>query len=162
MLLIKRYGIPLVLTAVLYSFIYALFGRSAPYYGAGLAVVLLQAYLIRVCDDFCDYQRDRQEGKAPVGRGVLIALCCALGTSSLLLALFCGLYLMLIPLALILIQLALPERWRDIIKPFFLPAIVITLVYSTFEENAWVFAVASVLAVADVILILIKKKGSRV
>lgn len=161
MLLIKRYGMPLVLTAALYSIIYALFGSSAPYVGAGLGVVLALAYLMRVCDDICDYEKDKAQGKAPLSRGVLIMLCCLLAASALTLSLISALYGMLLPLALILLQLALPARWHVLIKPLFLPATVIALVYGSFAPNAWVLVPAVVLAVADVALILIKERRDR-
>ncbi len=161
MLLIKRYGTPVVLTAVLYSIVYLLFGRSAPYFGAGLAVVLSEAYLIRTCDDLCDYQRDKQAQKAPIGRGVLILLCCFFGICALTVSLLSAQPLMLLPLGLILAQLLLPEKWCDFIKPLFLPCIVIALVYEAFTPSVWVFAFAGILLALDTLIILIKRKGER-
>ncbi len=161
MLLIKRYGMPPVLTAVLYSIIYALFGSSAPYFGAGLGVVLALAYLMRVCDDICDYDKDKELGKAPLSRGILIVLCCLLAATALVLSLMAALYGMLLPLSLILLQLALPARWHKLIKPLFLPATVIALVYGSFAPNAWVLVPAVVLAAMDVALILIKERRDR-
>lgn len=159
--MIKRYGMPLVLTAALYSIIYALFGGSAPYFGAGLGVVLMLAYLMRVCDDISDYDKDKAQGRAPLSRGILILLCCLLAASALVLSLIAALYGMLVPLALILLQLALPGRWHVLIKPLFLPATVVALVYGSFVPHAGVLLAAVVLAVMDVALILIKERRGR-
>lgn len=161
MLLIKRYGTPVLLTAVLYTIVYLLFGRSAPYFGAGLVTVLLQAYLIRTCDDLCDYQKDKQNQKAPISRTVLILLCCCFGIGALAVSLIFAQYLMLLPLVLILMQLPMPEKWRDFIKPLFLPGIVIALVYEAFTVSVGVFAVAGILLAADALIILGKRKGER-
>lgn len=160
-MLIKRYGMPLVLTGVLYTTVYLLFGRSAPYFGAELAVVLLQAYLIRTCDDLCDYQSDKQAHKAPISRPVLILLCCFLGMGALAVSLAFARYLLLLPPCLILVQLILPKGCRELIKPLFLPCMVITLVYEAFTPSAWVYAVAGVLLVADAMIILYKRRGER-
>ena len=82
MLLIKRYGAPLLLVAALYSILYVLFGYPTPYFGVGLFAVLSLSYLIRTCDDLCDYNADEAKGRAPIGRGVLIFACCFLGIAS--------------------------------------------------------------------------------
>ncbi len=55
MILIKRYGTPLVVSVVLYSAIYFLFGDGFRYLGRGLVLSVVSAYIIRICDDIVDY-----------------------------------------------------------------------------------------------------------
>jgi hypothetical protein len=71
-------------------------------------------------------------------------------------------YGMLIPLGLILLQFVLPGKYRDWLKPLFMPAIVGTLVWSFFEWNPWIWVVLPVLVAADLILIMVKKTGRKV
>ena len=158
MTLLKRYGMPLVLSVVLYSATYFIFGEGSRYSGVGLALAVLLAYLIRICDDIGDYEKDRRRGKAPIRRELLIILCALAAVGVCALALLRGVYLMIIPVAVIAAQLLIKEKYRDIIKPLFLPVTVTALVLSFFTPNLWLSAVLPALIIIDVILIVYKRK----
>ena len=141
-ILLKRYGLPPMIAVALYAVTYALFGKGEPFLNPGVLLAVLLALQIRVCDDLADYEADRQRGKAllPPSRG----------------------YGMLLPLGLILSQFALPGKYRNWLKPLFMPGIVGTLVWSFFEVNPWLWVVLPLLVVADVVLIVVKKTGRKV
>lgn len=162
MVLLKRYGLPPVIAVALYTVTYALFGRGEAFLNPGALLAVLLALQIRVCDDLADYEADRQRGKAPLSRSTLIVLLIIMALAIAATAIAsrgCG---MLIPLGLILMQFALPGKYRDWLKPLFMPAIVGTLAWSFFEWNPWIWVVLPVLVAADLILIMVKKTGRKV
>ena len=162
MVLLKRYGLPPVIAVALYTVTYALFGRGEAFLNPGALLAVLLALQIRVCDDLADYEADRQRGKAPLSRSTLIVLLIIMALAIAATAIAsrgCG---MLIPLCLILLQFVLPGKYRDWLKPLFMPAIVGTLVWSFFEWNPWIWVVLPVLVAADLILIMVKKTGRNI
>lgn len=162
MVLLKRYGLPPVIAVALYTVTYALFGRGEAFLNPGALLAVLLALQIRVCDDLADYEADRQRGKAPLSRSTLIVLLIIMALAIAATAIASRGYGMLIPLGLILLQFALPGKYRDWLKPLFMPAIVGTLVWSFFEWNPWIWVLLPVLVAADVVLIVVNKTGRKV
>ena len=162
MVLLKRYGLPPVIAVALYTVTYALFGRGEAFLNPGALLAVLLALQIRVCDDLADYEADRQRGKAPLSRRILMGMLITTALEVVATAIASRGYGMLIPLGLILLQFALPGKYRDWLKPLFMPAIVGTLVWSFFEWNPWIWVVLPVLVAADLILIMVKKTGRKV
>ena len=162
MVLLKRYGLPPVIAVALYTVTYALFGRGEAFLNPGALLAVLLALQIRVCDDLADYEADRQRGKAPLSRSTLIVLLIIMALAIAATAIASRGYGMLIPLGLILMQFALPGKYRDWLKPLFMPAIVGTLVWSFFEWNPWIWVLLPVLVAADVVLIVVNKTGRKV
>lgn len=158
MILIKRYGVPFAVTVVLYSIIYLIFGAGCRYLGMGLVLSVLSAYLIRICDDIGDYKKDRTCGKAPIRKGILIAMCAFDVSVWLFLSLISKEYLMLIPPTLILSQFFIKDKYRDVIKPLFMPTVIVTLVLSFFTFNPWLYVIVPILIISDVILIVYKRR----
>lgn len=162
MVLLKRYGLPPVIAVALYTVTYALFGRGEAFLNPGALLAVLLALQIRVCDDLADYEADRQRGKAPLSPRILMGMLITTALEVVAIAIASRGYGMLIPLGLILLQFVLPGKYRDWLKPLFMPAIVGTLVWSFFEGNPWLWVVLPVLVAADLILIMVKKTGRKV
>lgn len=157
LIFLKRYGIPPIIAVCLYSFMYFLFGRDTHFFNIGIVFCLLFSYLIRVSDDICDHKKDVEARKAPLNIKALVTLECIVLIAVILLSVIFRFWMMLVPTAVIMAQFAIKERHRNCIKPFFLPSIVITLVYSMFEGNCWLYVVVVVLTAVDVILIIRKR-----
>ena len=158
MILIKRYGLPIVVAVVIYSLIYFIFGAGYRYFGVGMALSVFLSYLIRICDDIGDYESDKAKGKAPMRKWMLITLGAVAVTASICLMLTSRAYYMLAAISIILLQFLIKERYRDVIKLLFVPIIVITLVVSFFEPNFWLYVIVPILIVADALLIVYKRK----
>ncbi len=158
MILIKRYAMPLVAAVGLYSVIYFIFGLGFRYIGMGFWLSVLLSYLIRICDDIGDYESDRAEGKAPIHKGILMAMGALCVSSFLALVLIAKAYPMIISLLIVLFQFFINDKYRDVIKPLFMPTIVITVVLSFFAPNPWLYVIVPVLIISDVILILYKRR----
>ena len=159
MILIKRYGTPLLISVGLYTAIYFIFGYGKYYYfDMGLYMSVLMAYLIRISDDICDFENDKKKGKAPIPKKALIITCVTIASAMLALSLIFKAYFMLIALFLILIQFAIKDKYRDIIKPLFMPAISVALVLAFFKPNWWLLLIVPILIIFDVILILLKRR----
>ncbi len=156
MILIKRYGMPLVAAVALYSVIYFVFGNGSGYIGMGLALSVLSAYLIRICDDIGDYERDKSKGRAPIGKKALTAMAILAVLANFSLALIAKAYLMLISPIVILLQFLINDKYREVIKPLFMPTIVITVVFSFFSPNLWLYVIVPILIISDIILIVYK------
>ena len=162
MIFIKRYGMPLFLAVGLYTVIYFIFGYGKYYYfDMGLFMSVIMAYLIRICDDICDYEADRARNRAPIPKKALIVACIAIATVMLALSLIFKAYFMLIAIFLILIQFAIRDKYRSIIKPLFMPTIAVALVFAFFKPDWRLILVASVLIIFDVILILLKGRREK-
>ena len=157
MILIKRYGFPLVLSFALYSVIYLIFGMGSPYFGIGLALSVLLSYFIRICDDILDYKKDRAAKKAPIRKGILTLMGAVVLFAFVILTFIKESHLMFIPPAIIAAQFLINEKYRDFIKPLFLPATVITLVFSFFTPSLWLLALVPILTVSDIVLIVYKR-----
>ena len=119
---------------------------------------MLLSYLIRICDDIGDYEKDRAAGKAPIRKGVLVAMGIFSALAILVAALMAKACLMIIPLLVILLQFLIKEPYRDVIKPLFVPTVVVTVVLSFFAPNFWMYVAVPILIIADVILIAYKRR----
>ena len=157
MILIKRYGMPLVVAVCLYSATYFIFGEGFRYIGTGFWLSVLLSYLIRICDDIGDYESDRAKGKAPIHKGILMAVGALCLSVFFALTLIAKAYPMMISLLVILLQFLINDKYRDVIKPLFMPCIVITVVLSFFTPNPWLYVIVPILIISDVILIVYKR-----
>ncbi len=160
MLLIKRYFFPFLFSVSLYSLVYFIFGNDMPYFNVGLVLSVLLAYFIRLCDDISDYEKDESEGKAPLRKGTLIISSIWVASAFFALTFLSKAYIMFIPLAVILSQFLLKEKQKNIIKPFFMPVIVISVVLSFFTPSLWLFVISLILITADVFLIIKKIRSN--
>ena len=159
MILVKRYVIPLVISVVLYSAVYFLFGIDSQYMNIGLVLSVLLSYLIRICDDMGDYEKDKEKGRAPITPKVLAVLCIITVLAFSVLTVVAEKYLMFIPLLTVLSQFLISEAFRDIIKPIYMPSIVICLVFSFFTPSFWLYVAVPILVVSDIALIVYKRHG---
>jgi len=157
MLLLKRYGTPFVLAIALYSFVYLFFGNGSDYLGAGIAFSILASYLIRLCDDIGDYEEDLERGKALISKKALIMTCASVICVFSALALIYAKYLMLLAPLPILLQFPIKDGYRVLLKPLFVPVIVITIVFSFFSSNNLLYVIVPVLIIFDVFLIICKQ-----
>ena len=157
MILIKRYGTPLILSVVLYSVIYLIFGNGSPYFGMGLVLSVILGYLMRICDDIGDYEKDKAKGKTPIRKEILIVMGALATSVFLILTLISKAYPMAISLWVILLQFFITDKYRDIIKPLFMPVIVIALVISFFAPGFWLAVIVPILIIFDIVLIVLKR-----
>jgi len=156
-LAIKRYLFPGVLAVCSYLIIGAVFSSVDGLYIVGLAVTVLMAYLIRLCDDILDFEGDQRVGKSLIGRKTLVFL--ALGVFFVLLgfASFLALYWILLPLIIVSVQFLIKEKYRDFIKPLFLPSILTALFNTVFFYSRWLPFLIAVVIAFDIIIILRKR-----
>ncbi len=162
MLLIKRYFFPFLFSVALYSIVYFIFGNDTPYFNVGLVLSVLLAYFIRLCDDISDYEKDESEGKSLIRKETLIISSIWVSSAFFALTFLSKSYLMFIPLAVILSQFLFKDKQKDVIKPFFMPVIVIAVVFSFFTPSLWLFVISLIVIIADVFLIIKKKRRSNI
>ena len=116
MLIFKRYISPMIISSILYISVWAVFGKGESFAVGGMFFSFAIAYLMRLCDDICDYEKDKKSGKVLLSKTTLKMLCRILSGITALGAIVFEKYIMLLPLALILAQFAIGERYREYIK----------------------------------------------
>ena len=149
LLILKRYGVPILITFGVYTAFYFLCGKDTKYINVGLWIALLYACLMRFCDDITDYEKDVKADKAPIKRSVLIIGVCLATIAIFLLTAFGGVWWMLLPLVLISLLFILKGLPADIIKPFFTPTVVLVLTISVFEINLFTWILSALLVIID-------------
>ena len=159
MKLLKRYIEPFFLGLVVYTVLCTVFGLRKNGFFPGLCIVLLFAYLIRISDDIADYREDFRMGKPQLPMGALIGAEIGITGFICLFALQNNTLLFFIPIVLIVSQFAVPKRYRDIIKPLFMPAVAASLMDTVLNYNTLTFMITAILMVVfDIILITGKRK----
>ena len=157
-LIIKRYGLPILITLVIYTALYFLCGKGVPYVNKGLWIALLYACLMRFCDDVNDYEEDVKLGKAPIEKDILTWGVMVAVFVIVLLSMIGAFWWLILPLVLIELLLILKGLAADIIKPFFTPAVIITLTICVFEINIFTWILSVVLMIADGVLVFRRRK----
>lgn len=157
MLAIKRYVLPGVLAFLAYWLLGLLFSAAPGLYWAGLAAAILFAYLVRFCDDISDFPRDLARNKVLLGRKMLILLACVTGLALVGIAIGFQLYWLMLPPGLVAAQFLLTEKYRDWLKPLFLPAILVALFLTVFAFTPFVFLFTGIAILVDIILIVRKR-----
>ncbi|MBQ2805184.1 MAG: hypothetical protein IKC52_01470 [Clostridia bacterium] len=153
LLALKRYALPLALSACLYTTAYFVCGAKTGFFNVGFAVAILQAYSLRFADDLADYQQDVENGKALVSKPLL---WCLLGISigaSIVLALVFQLFCMIAPTLLVVAILFAKRTLQKCLKMLFAPSVVLTLAQSLFSVNWILCAFAVVITAVNGILL---------
>jgi hypothetical protein len=165
-LILRRYGLPIAFTLGVYTLLYFFCGAGVkntdgtdiPYCNAGFWIAVLYAVLMRFTDDILDYEKDKAANKAPIKKNILyVGGGVATAAIVTLVAVFSLLWLLL-PIVWIGLLFVVKGGDREIIKPFFTPAVVLTLAASVFCLNAFAWILAAVLILADSVLILQRRK----
>lgn len=155
---LKKCVLPAVLAAAGYAFLFLLFGEGKKFVNAGFFSAFLYAYLIRICDDILDYQKDEREQKNLFPRKILYCFCAADVAGLAVLAILSGKFLFFAAAAVIFLPFAVKGKYRDYIKPFFLPAVIICIVFSSLKADFWAWVVSFVAFIADWAVILLHKE----
>lgn len=158
MIVLRRYVLPAVAAAVAFVVLGFFFTVRQQYYIAGLIWCILAAYYMRFCDDILDYAADAAKGRALLPRWTLILLAVITVVGMIGISIGFSLWLLLIPPAVISVQFLLKERLRDVIKPLFLPSILIMLFLSVFLYHHFVIVLCVIAVAADVVILVMKRR----
>lgn len=156
MLFLKRYLFPGVLAVAAYLLLGWLCTPIWARYWQGCCFTVLLSYLIRICDDIADFEKDKKNNKVLLGKKALrVALIC------LLIALICAVEIwqmhgMLLPLGLILLGLGLKGKPLNAAKVLFVPAIIAALVNTALEFSWFLFIPAGIFMAGSVCLMVMK------
>lgn len=119
----------------------------------GLSATILSSYFIRICDDICDFSKDKQSNKIVLNQKTLILIAFGITFCFITIAIITKLYLLLLPLIIISSQFLLKEKCRNFIKPIFIPIILISLFNTVFAFSLWVLVIMVIFIILDIILI---------
>ena len=158
-LVIKRYFFPPIITVLIYTLLYLLSSEKTHYLNAGFFVSLLFAYFIRLADDFCDYDEDLKSGKNIFNLKTLVIIGVFCIITLVCLCIILKFWLFFIPLIIILLT-AIFKNYLTLLKPIFLPSIILPLSYYLFKIDLFVCMLCLALFIVDVFLLVKgKKKG---
>ena len=139
MLAVRRYGLPGIIAVISYLVLEYIFTPVQGLFWQGCIFSVLFSYLMRVCDDIGDFEKDAKKNKTVFGKRFLIFL-----DVCILLVLICGtvvwqMYFMLIPLAVIMSQFLLKGIFRKVVKVLFVPAVIFALFNTVFVFSYYMF-----------------------
>ena len=157
-LILKRYGLPLVITLVVYTLLYLFSGKGAAYFNVGFFTAIAYALLMRFTDDILDYEKDVVADKAPIKRHILIFGVVVSVVLVVLLTVFSAFWWLLLPLVLVSLLFIVKGVAADLLKMLFTPTVIVALTISVFNFNVWVWILAAVVFILDGILIYKRRK----
>lgn len=146
-LLLKRYFLPLILVVIIYSLVFFIFGKDQ-YFNIGLIMSILFFYLVRLVDDFFDYDKDLGDNKVLFSKKILNILICLLGLIYIFCSIFFGYYYFLF--LLILILLSIIFRYA---KVLFIPSVIWLIIFYEMSFNYAYFIISLSFIIIDLYLI---------
>ena len=157
-LIIKRYGLPLVITLGVYTLLYLFCGKGTAYFNTAFFVALLYAILMRFADDIIDYEKDVAANKAPIKRHFLMIGGGLVAAIIMLLSALSAFWWLIMPLVLIGLLFVCKGVAADFLKPLFTPAVVIAVTISVFKWNIYTWILIAILIILDGILVYKRRK----
>lgn len=146
-LIVKRYILPIVLVSVIYSLIYFIFNGNM-YFNIGLILSLLFFYLVRVVDDYFDYDKDLENGKVLFSKKSLNMFIYILGLIFISLAIIFGYYYFIVLLILLYISIIFKYT-----KLLFVPSVILLIIMYEMEFNYIYYIMAVLFIIGDYFLI---------
>ena len=152
-LFIKKYIGVLLLSLVLYSIFFTIKEKECNYFNYSLIVSLIYSLLIRLFDDFLDYEQDKINNRNVFKKPVLSILLVILFILQVVIIIISEMYLFLIVLSLLILNLYNKYKIIRYSKSLYVPVICLSLCFHSFGFNLISFILITVLFIGDLILI---------
>ena len=147
-LLLKRYLLHVIYVFIIYSLIFIVFNGNN-YFNIILLLCLILAYLIRIFDDYNDYEKDLNNNKIIFSKNVLFVMFIILGLCFVCVSIIFGKYLFL----LLIILLILTKK-INCLKLVFIPSMISLLVFYEMVFNYWLILFIILFIIVDLFLLL--------
>lgn len=139
-LFLRRYLTPIVLLTLIYSFLFFVFKTSTTtYFNITLIPSLISIYLLRVLDDYDDYDTDLQNDKVLFNKKTGLIILTILTFLFVLCSIVTARYLFVI--VLVILALGIIKKYGIISKMMFVPSLMALIIYYEMEFSYWFIAV---------------------
>ena len=151
-LFLRRYLTPFVLLTLIYSFLYFVFKTSTTtYFNVTLIPSLISIYLLRVLDDYDDYDTDLKNDKVLFDKKTGLIILAVLT----ILFVFCSMIIAryLFVLILVILALGIIKKYGIIFKMMFVPTLMALIIYYEMEFSYWFIVVVLISVLINVLKI---------
>ena len=155
-LFFRRYVLVLLLCLVTYSIMFLFKENNVEYFNNSLILCLLYSLLIRLFDDYCDYEKDVKNNKVLFNKKILFLLIIISSVITIFLTVFTKCYLFSLMIIVLLASL-IKDRLVKWIKVLYLPLLCFNVIYYCFGFNIINIIIIFVFTLVDIVL-LIKNK----
>jgi hypothetical protein len=155
-LFLRKYVLVLLISISIYTILFLLKKNEISYFNFDFYNILIISLLIRLFDDYVDYEKDVINKKMVFKKPVIITLICLLFTVSIAFVILSKNYLFLSILGLLLLDLFKEIKFIKYLKILYIPLLIMGLT-NIFGFNIIYIIIAVILGIGD--LVLIYRKG---
>ncbi len=155
-LFLRKYVLVLLISISIYTILFLLKKNEISYFNFDFYNILIISLLIRLFDDYVDYEKDVINKKMVFKKPVIITLICLLFTVSIAFVILSENYLFLSILGLLLLDLFKEIKFIKYLKILYIPLLIMGLT-NIFGFNIIYIIIAVILGIGD--LVLIYRKG---
>ena len=155
-LFLRKYVLVLLISISIYTILFLLKKNEISYFNFDFYNILIISLLIRLFDDYVDYEKDVINKKMVFKKPVIITLICLLFTGSIVFIILSKNYLFLSILGLLLLNLFKEIKFIKYLKILYIPLLIMGLT-NIFGFNIIYIIIAVILGIGD--LVLIYRKG---
>lgn len=155
-LFLRKYVLVLLISISIYTILFLLKKNEISYFNFDFYNILIISLLIRLFDDYVDYEKDVINKKMVFKKPVIITLICLLFTVSIAFVILSENYLFLSILGLLLLNLFKEIKFIKYLKILYIPLLIMGLT-NIFGFNIIYIIIAVILGIGD--LVLIYRKG---
>lgn len=152
-LFLRKYALVFLLGIILYSILFMSSINDVNYFNYYFVICLSYVILIRLFDDYLDYEKDLKESKNIFNKTTLLILICLFSTIFILFTFINKAYFLFI-LVFILIANLIKINILKYLKTLYIPLIIIGLSYYYFGFSVVSLILSVILFVVDLFLII--------
>ena len=151
-LFLRRYLTPIALLTLIYSFLFFVFKNSTTtYFNVTLIPSLISIYLLRVLDDYDDYDTDLKDNKILFNKKTGLIILAILTILFVLCSIITARYLFV--LILVILALGIIKKYGIIFKMMFVPTLMALIIYYDMEFSYWFIAVVLISLLINILKI---------
>lgn len=155
LIFLRKYVLILLISIFIYTTLYLLKINNISYFNFDFYNILIITLLIRLFDDYNDYEKDVINKKTVFKKEVLRLLICLCFISSIFFIILTKNYLLICVLGLLIISLLKKPIILKYLKALYIPVLIIGLM-GVFGFNIIYLIIAVILGIGDLLLIYIK------
>ena len=152
-LFLRKYVLVFLLGIILYSILFIFSSNDVNYFNFYFVICLSYVILIRLFDDYLDYEKDLKENKNIFNKTTLLILMCLFSTIFVIITFINKVYLLLV-LVFILLTSLFKLNILKYLKTLYIPLVIIGLSYYYFGFSVVCVVLSLILFVVDLFLII--------
>lgn len=154
-LFLRKYLFPCLLGLLIYILLFFFSKQNVSFFSYYLLICVLSGLLIRLIDDYADFEKDLKNKKIVFDKKILKLLIIFFSLINIILVNLAGAYLLIIILISFFISL-IPYKILDYIKILYVPMLCLGVSYYYFGITIYSLILALISLVIDVVIIIRK------